>query len=416
MKLDDIERRLGEWVQQGMRKMADEILPRLQSVAMPFQREDDAEPGDACDVTCYVARDDGIFPEEGTVGEPLSPEEDCPQATSLPGGTLLAALSRVPELPVAPDDRTLVLCRERDAGRGEDSCLAVQADGRAFLGVFDGCGGSGAKTYAAFEGHTGAWVASRAATLAARQWFETGYAPGGDGGASLLESGIGVALAECRDLQPSRQLLMGSLSRDFPTTLAGFAVDNDGHADVYWCGDSRCYLLDGGGLHQLTADDAVVQDAMRALREDAPMTNVISASAPFVIHHRTLELKRPGLLIAATDGCFGYVPSPMAFEALLLKALRGAKDMDSWRRALDADIGAVSGDDYTLSAYSFGYADFKALRTALVKRQKRLEVKYPQAEADEAALFDQWEEYRASYERLLPNEKDTMREAEHDGD
>ena len=30
MKLDDIERRLGEWVQQGMRKMADEILPRLQ--------------------------------------------------------------------------------------------------------------------------------------------------------------------------------------------------------------------------------------------------------------------------------------------------------------------------------------------------------------------------------------------------
>ena len=72
MKLDDIERRLGEWVQQGMRKMADEILPRLQSVAMPFQREDDAEPGDACDATCYVARDDGIFPEEGTVGTKCS--------------------------------------------------------------------------------------------------------------------------------------------------------------------------------------------------------------------------------------------------------------------------------------------------------------------------------------------------------
>ena len=77
--------------------------------------------------------------------------------------------------------------------------------------------------------------------------------------------------------------------------------------DFYWCGDSRGYILDGNGLHQVTVDDVTVTDAMMNLREDAPMTNVASASRPYEIHRKQVQLSEPAVVFAATDGCFGYL-------------------------------------------------------------------------------------------------------------
>ena len=40
----------------------------------------------------------------------------------------------------------------------EDSYALGAHDGEVFLGVFDGCGGSGARVYDVYGGHTGAYL------------------------------------------------------------------------------------------------------------------------------------------------------------------------------------------------------------------------------------------------------------------
>ena len=303
--------------------------------------------------------------------------------------------------PYSTDDtRMLTICRARVEGCGEDSFLAVREGSRILMAVFDGCGGSGGRTCAAFGGHTGAWVASRAASVAARQWFASSLADGGGTGPDL-EARVNEALQACKSHEPAGQVLLGSLSRAFPTTVAAFHTETDsGFADFYWCGDSRGYLLDKDGLHQVTADDTAIQDAMLNLREDAPMTNVASASSPFEIHEKRLNLEGPSLILAATDGCFGYLPSPMAFERLLLQTLSRSTCMREWRQLLEAEIGEVSGDDYTLAAWPHGFESFRQMKSSFRERLAFLEKHYP-TDGSETALFEQWGEYRKGYESMM---------------
>lgn len=334
---------------------------------------------------------------EGDVPAAANPEAPAPAVpeASAAEDALYALLRRQPGAEPAPDARMLALCRAQVEGFGEDAFLAVRDGDRALLAAFDGCGGSGAKTYEAFGGHTGAWAASRAASLAARQWFAAG-----DSEADLAAC-LACALQKCKSREPAGQVLLGGLSKAFPTTVAAFAVEKNA-ADIYWCGDSRAYLLDAKGLHALTRDDSAVQDALRALREDAPMTNVACASQPFQLHRRRVALNRPAVLLAATDGCFGYLPSPMAFERLLLEALCRAASPADVRKRLDAAIRAVSGDDYTLVAWAHGFKGFKAMQKALHARLSALEKGYPAAGED--ALERQWAAYKAGYESMLESE------------
>ena len=76
---------------------------------------------------------------------------------------------------------------------------------------------------------------------------------------------------------------------------------------------------------------------MTNLRQDSVISNAMSADTAFVINHHQMSLPRPFLIIAATDGCFGYLPSPMHFEWLLLSTLR---DASGPRKLVDADAGA----------------------------------------------------------------------------
>lgn len=85
-------------------------------------------------------------------------------------------------------------------------------------------------------------------------------------------------------------------------------------------GDSRCYLLRGGGLHQLTRDDTVVQDLLEkgvVSPSDAAghslrhmITNVVGGHAPGIkaeVHRLTIE---PGdTLLLCTDGLTNMVPA-----------------------------------------------------------------------------------------------------------
>ena len=125
---------------------------------------------------------------------------------------------------------------------------------------------------------------------------------------------------------------------------------------MFWAGDSRAYVFEpDAGARQLTTDDIRDRgDAMANLREDSVVSNAMSADTDFLVNHRKVELTAPFLVVAATDGCFGYLPSPMHFEHLVLAALRDAPDTDSWSAAVQAQIGAVTGDDAAMAVLGIG--------------------------------------------------------------
>jgi hypothetical protein len=127
---------------------------------------------------------------------------------------------------------------------------------------------------------------------------------------------------------------------------------------------------------QLTTDDLRSGgDAMRNLTDDSVMANCISADTEFLINHRQVELRAPFLLLCATDGCFAYVRSPMHFEHLLLSALEDARDAESWRRALEAAITAVTGDDAALALLGLG-ADLHRFKQLFRERAAEVERQY----------------------------------------
>ena len=333
--------------------------------------------------------------------------ESCARQFETAEGELYSLLRELP-LPIG-NENMLVLCQAQVEGRGEDFPLAVCAENGVFLGVLDGCGGSGGKEYASFGGHTGAWVASRAVALAAEDWFLNAPLNEQDE-KTALKTYVDGALQACKASEATKNMLLGSLSKEFPTTIALFHKEMNGElVRFHWCGDSRCYVLNGDGLRQATLDDTAVRDAMRNLREDAPMTNVASASQPFILHERDLKIPAPAVLIAATDGCFGYLPSPMDFERLLLETMLCSNSMAEWKRRLDAAIARVSGDDYTLVAYLHGFKGFIEMKRALRSRLEYMKAHYPPT-ASENVLFEQWETYKANYEELLHgNEADSER-------
>jgi hypothetical protein len=145
----------------------------------------------------------------------------------------------------------------------------------------------------------------------------------------------------------------------------------------------------------------------------------MSADTDFVVHHRQVELTAPFLVIAATDGCFGYVPSPMHVEHLLLTALRDASGTAEWSEAVQATVSAVTGDDAAMSVLGIGgdFAGFQRLladRTVEVEqrfiapldaaaaRVRQLEQDLEQARAAQLAEQAQlWQSYEPGYGRYL---------------
>ena len=314
---------------------------------------------------------------------------------------------RTPVLFLQPDFLPVLISGEKKEQNGEDSYFCALENQSAFIGVFDGSGGSGARTYPEFGGKTGAYIAARAAAEGAFSWFRQWTEAGTDvplTTESLMQE-INASLGIWHEATESRSLLKSSLTREFPTTFAGQVIMPDEDEQklkvcFLWCGDSRCYVLDRSGLHQVSVDDLAVTDALRNLSEDAPMRNVISASNPYTINERRLKIRKPCVLLTATDGCFGYMKSPMEFERLLLETLSGAKCADEWRTALEGAFRRIAGDDFTLCMLPFGFGTFDNLRSFFAERLQLLMEKYfsPESE-DPEEIRTRWEIYRKEYER-----------------
>jgi len=189
---------------------------------------------------------------------------------------------------------------------------------------------------------------------------------------------------------------------------------------VFWAGDSRGYVFAPDGAKQLTVDDLRdPSDAMTNLRRDSVVSNAMSADTEFHVNYRRVKLEAPFLLVSATDGCFGYVPSPMHFEQLVLGHLVRARSVKGWSSAIQADIAAVTGDDAAMSVMAVG-ADLAELRTLYAGRVRELEKQYTgpidemdravsraeqelqalrQRQADDSQRL--WTRYQPTYEQFL---------------
>lgn len=300
----------------------------------------------------------------------------------------------------APDNALSMLfyvAGEAIPENGEDSFCIDMRDDRALVAVFDGCGGIGAQRYQSYCEKTGAYMASRAVAGAAEKWFADNT------GAANLENYIRVALRVCTrfsDKQVSR--LRGSLGKSFPTTMAAIVCDpvedDNVRADCFWAGDSRCYLLDQAGLHQLTADDTPRgNDAMSNLTDDGVLTNMINGSEPFTLHRKSYAFSLPCILFSATDGCFGYIATPMEFELLLLRTLMDSKSISEWKEHLFELFSDVSGDDFTMCLAGYGFKDFRDVQRRFSKRFSELD----KLLEPENVRNNLWAKYRKEYEAYL---------------
>ncbi|MDO5133811.1 MAG: protein phosphatase 2C domain-containing protein [Eubacteriales bacterium] len=316
-------------------------------------------------------------------------------------------------------DYRCVVSGEMLKDNGEDCFCCALSDNSAVAAVFDGCGGLGACRYEELSEKTGAYVASRAAGGALLDWFqetEGGTACPVERTESRIREYIDRSIGICSGCAGDTGVFSGTMVRDFPTTAAIALVrgseefprsgyDAPALLQCLWAGDSRIYFLDEDGLAQLTTDDLRDrQDAMANLESDSPLSNVIAADGNYVLHEKTLSMKKTGIVFAATDGCFGYLPSPMHFEYMILMCLTGAESPEGFERMLDESIREIAGDDYSFALLGFGFGEFRIMQDFFRKRVQFLEEHYIlPIDGDQSGNLTRqlWEEYRGGYERYL---------------
>jgi serine/threonine protein phosphatase PrpC len=318
-----------------------------------------------------------------------------------------------------------------DQGEDSDPILRDGPD-LGLLGVFDGMGGAGGTVYETPEGRrTGAYLASRIARDVVEQrmldLLEPDWHLNGKAAARNLQHSIQQALKQrLQELNPAPSSLRSRLIRALPTTMALVALQRiqlggptwAGH--VFWAGDSRAYVFESRGASQLSTDDLRdPADALANLRRDSVVSNALSADTEFHINYRRVELRSPFLVVCATDGCFGYVRTPMHFEYLVLSHLLEARNTEAWSSALQAEIAAVTGDDAAMSTLGVG-ADLIEFQELFAPRVGELASDFiePLDELSDAVtraeqelralqsrqlneMTEKWNRYKSDYERYL---------------
>lgn len=291
------------------------------------------------------------------------------------------------------------------ANAGEDCFCCLKQEHSALVAVFDGCGGLGSRKYPGFRDHTGAWVASRLACGAVHDWYRKHDRDAWQDGEQMTGS-LNRFLKEGLSRGPaygnSQLRIRGSMVRDFPSTLAlalARLEEDVRTVHVVWAGDSRVYLLDSQGLAQLTQDDSEVTDAFENLTRDGELTNLLSSDGKYTLHYKCLKLTEPALIFAATDGCFGYIPSPMDFEYTLCRAIADSKTVNILRKTLRERFLETAGDDFALCCMGLNFGSYGAIREMAKLRMQTLEATCLPRNRSQAQRL--WEAYRPGYNRYL---------------
>lgn len=320
------------------------------------------------------------------------------------------------------------ICAKSERG-SEDSCPLVvirsRGDGNVTLtgAVCDGVGGAGSSTTLVDEGgrmveRTQAFVASRLVRRSLTELSLSGQALD----AQTLQRKISKSLAEFKDrhLHESSSSLRGSMIKTLPSTLALFQclIDRANRGGslrltTSWAGDSRIYVLSPRtGLAQLTRDDVEIDDAFEQLKLDPPTTNVLNGSGSFEVHRTSIHIDLPCVVVAATDGMFGYLPTPGSLELLLLQEMAAATDITQFAHSIALRVGELTADDvsFVIAMIGFG-ADIQSAAGQFATRLRSLNEQYGGRTPEELLLSEEselerlWLLERKSYSRLLAGDR-----------
>ncbi|MBR1784870.1 MAG: hypothetical protein IJ760_05475 [Bacteroidales bacterium] len=307
---------------------------------------------------------------------------------------------------------------------GEDSDPIYIFDDKKGIGllcVFDGLGGAGARLYENSKTHvthTAAWVASRTLREVVNALFLMCLRESDPIAEFLNRFDEKYIKEQMRGLtadwrvylkpgeEPPQGLRFNSLTSEFPTTVAGclFKADGDActvEATTFWVGDSRVYLFNPDGMYFLTTDDADAPngDPFAPENMDLKMAQTVCLDKPFKVNvEKPLRLHfsadRPLLLMAATDGCFGYFTNPILFEQMVRTTIV-AETPEQW--GLQLREGIMSNgfhDDISMAAVVIGTDVMAVASRALNARLGRDDI------------FGDFCAWRSEYEQELQRRRD----------
>ncbi|ABX07767.1 conserved hypothetical protein (plasmid) [Herpetosiphon aurantiacus DSM 785] len=327
------------------------------------------------------------------------------------------------------------LMYEQISGAGEDAFPILMVDEYPNCGaiaVFDGLGGAGGTIYTVNEEeHTAAYIASRMVrnivydhlqSLLNKLINEESFS------CSLIASELKDIIItrmryaiEDKNINIPSSKIKSALVQVLPTTMAMLLftkyINNQTITYNYysiWAGDSRNYILTSDyGLQQVTKDDiSQDKDAFELLKQDCPLSNNIKFSEDFYINCKKITSDTPMILISATDGCFGYLPTPLHFEYFILDSLFKSNNVLEWRDLLNDIIKLYAGDDFSLSLVVIEWNDLDILKNNFKKRYEYCKVRVKGIDIvkrnievlSKHELFYTnrlWELYRSDYEHFI---------------
>ena len=275
--------------------------------------------------------------------------------------------------------------KKKDAGEDADPYFNVNPNQCwGVISAFDGMGGAGARKYIhsqTQEEHTSAYWASRYVRDAVEDMMAN--RPIGTNPIEYLENNLHSVISKKLNDEivnfPSASSTMSKMIRKLPTTMAMcayFITDGVININCYWAGDSRVYLFDCDKMAFLTIDDADApdNDPFSPANMDLAMNNAICQDREFRINKSSyrvsLDSLKPILIMATSDGCFGYFKNPIEFEYMIRKQLADSKSWEDWcSRIRQAIIDNIQQDDFSMAMVSLGLGvnEFDTLQKLMVK-------------------------------------------------
>ena len=274
----------------------------------------------------------------------------------------------------------------------EDCC----AFGERYAFAFDGLGGSGSHRITMADGQvrTEALIAAQAAARSVdaimaehmETWtrrMDLSSCAAAQRCAQEIAREIEARLMT--DLRAEAQRLSGEAER-LPTTVAGwiaFPVAPGRTLGVaLWAGDSRCYAIDAQRMRLYSRDDSQGErDAMEdCLGDSLQMSNLLSLGNAMTLHCVCQTFAWPTLLMAATDGFYKGVPSPMHLEYWFRRLGEAASFEEMSQAWQDFSVGENHFDDDSATVSTLFLngdpGDVSALRALLSAPMATLRERY----------------------------------------
>lgn len=271
------------------------------------------------------------------------------------------------------------VAKKENEGEDADPILYI-AENWGVLSVFDGMGGAGVRKYKHIctgEEHTAAYWGARIVRDCVLSMLKS--CPKEMSPLRYVEENLHGVIEntlnkKIQEFPNANCAVLNKMLRKLPTTMAMLAfeiVENNVIVNSYWAGDSRLYMLTKDHLTFLSIDDADAADGdpFSPANMDLAMNNAISQEREFKINKVgrsfLISADNPFILIAATDGCFGYFKNPIEFESMLRKELLNAQNSaDFMGRIKQTIIDNIQQDDFSMVAFAFGTSSFESLQNS----------------------------------------------------